>query len=117
MVTSLLPHCFSVELLAVLCAFTNVFLKKNFTFEVSYSASWGPITIEEFCDYIALLFYMSIVTDPNIRAYWSKSSLYCGLWGKHIMSQIYKQMRPDFFYFVVYGFFQPKMSWLGSQKN
>ena len=26
-------------------------------------------------------------------------------------------LRPDFFYFVVYGFFQPKMSWVGSKKN
>ena len=36
---------------------------------------------------------MFIVTDPNISAYWSKSSLYCGLWGKHFMSQSqYEQM-------------------------
>ena len=41
---------------------------------------------------LTLLFYMSIVTYPNISAYWSKSSLYCGLWCKHIMSQSqYKQ--------------------------
>ena len=42
-----------------------VYFEKNFTFESSYSASWGPITVGEFCNYIALLFYMSIVTDPN----------------------------------------------------
>ena len=51
------------------------------------------ITVEEFFNYIALLFYMSIVTDPNTSAYLSKSSLYCGLWSKHIMSQSkYEQM-------------------------
>ena len=50
-------------------------LKKTSHLKSSYSASWGPITVEEFCNYIALLFYMSIVTDPNISAYWSKSSL------------------------------------------
>ena len=67
--------------------FTNMYLKS------SYSASWGPITVKEFCNYIALLFYMSIVTDPNISAYWSKSLLYCGLWGKHFKSQSrYKHM-------------------------
>ena len=64
--------------------------KKTSHLKSSYSASWGPITV---CNYIALLFYMSIVTDPYISAYWSKSSLYCGLWSKHIMSQSqYKQM-------------------------
>ena len=76
MVTSILPHCFSVELLAVLCGFTNVYFeKKTSHLESSYSANWAPITVEEFCNYIALLFYISIVTDPNISAYWSKSSL------------------------------------------
>ena len=69
-------------------------LKKTSHLKLTYCASWGPITVEEFCNYIALLFYMSIVTDPNISAYWSKSSLYCGLWGEHFMSQKsqYKQM-------------------------
>ena len=68
MATSLLPHCFSVELLAVLCGFTNVYFEKKSHLKSSYSASWGPITVEEFCNYIALLFYMSIVTDPDISA-------------------------------------------------
>ena len=67
--------------------------KKTSHLKSSYSASCVPITVEEFCNYIALLFYMSIVTDPNRNAYWSKSSLYCGLWGKHFMLQSqYKQM-------------------------
>ena len=44
-------------------------LKKTSHLKSSYSASWGPITVEEFCNYIALLFYMSIVTDSNISAY------------------------------------------------
>ena len=69
MVTSLLPHHFSVELLAVLSGFTNVYFGKKLL-KSSYSASWGPITVEEFCNSIALLFYMSIVTDPNVSAYW-----------------------------------------------
>ena len=69
------------------------FEKNNSHLKPSYSASWAPITVEKFGNYIALLFYMSIVTDPNKSAYWSKSSLYCGLWGKHCMSQSqYKQM-------------------------
>ena len=68
-------------------------LKKKSHLNSSYSASWVPITVEEFCNYIALLFYMSIVTDPIRSAYWSKASLYSGLWGKHIMLQSqYKQM-------------------------
>ena len=71
-----------------LCGFTNVYLKKTSHLKSSYSASCGPITVEEFCNYIALLFYMSIVTDPNRSAYWSKSSLYCGLWGKHFKTTI-----------------------------
>ena len=42
-------------------------LKKTSLLKSSYSASWGliPITVEEFCNYIALLFYMSIVTYDN----------------------------------------------------
>ena len=56
----------------------------NFTFEVQAGLL---LLLEQFSNYIALLFYMSIVTDPNISAYWSKSSLFCGLWGKHFMSQ------------------------------
>ena len=36
---------------------------------------------------------MSIVTAPNISAYWSQSSLYCGLLDKHFMSRNrYKQI-------------------------
>ena len=50
-------------------------LKKTSHLKSSYNASWGPITVAEFCNYIALLFYMSIVTDPNISAYSSKLSL------------------------------------------
>ena len=65
-----------------------------FTFEVViHIVQAGLLLLEQFCNYISLLFYMSIVTDPNISAYWSKSSLYCGLWGKHFMSQSqYEQM-------------------------
>ena len=48
-------------------------LKKKFTFEFTVE----EFTVEEFLNYIALLFY--IVTDPNISAYWSKLTLYCGL--------------------------------------
>ena len=44
-------------------------LKETSHLKSSYSASWVPITVEEFCKYIALLFYMSIVTDPNRNAY------------------------------------------------
>ena len=91
--TPLIPlFFFSVELLAVLCGFTNAYFEKKLHMS-SYSASWVPITVEEFCNYIALLFYMPIVTYPNRNAYWDKSSLYCGLWGKHFMLQSqYKQM-------------------------
>ena len=73
MITSLLPHCFSVDLLAVLCGFTKLYKASHL--KSSYSASRDSITVEEFCNYIALLFYMSIVTDTNTSAYWSKSSL------------------------------------------
>ena len=62
-----------------------VFWKTTSYLMSSYIASWG--------NYIAWLFYMSIITDPNRSTYWSKSSLYCGLWGKHFMLQgQYKQM-------------------------
>ena len=95
MVTSLLPHlislyldCFcSFELLVVLYGSTNVYLReKTSHLKPSYSTSWAPIPVDEFCNYIALLFYMPIVTDLNISAYWSQSYLYCGLWAKHFMA-------------------------------
>ena len=86
MVASLLPplislDCFfSYELLGELCGFTNVYSEKTSHLKPSYSERWDPITVDEFYNYITLLFYMSIVTAPNISAYWSQSSLYCGLW-------------------------------------
>ena len=64
--------------------FTNVCFEEKKT---SHSTSWAPITVDEFCNYIALLFYMPIVTDLNISAYWSQSYLYCGLCAKHFMAQ------------------------------
>ena len=47
-----------------------------------YSECWAPIIVDEFYNYIALLFYMSIVTAPNISAYWSQSSIYLWLIGQ-----------------------------------
>ena len=71
----------------MLCGFTKVYFEEKKThLKPSYSTSCAPITVDEFCYYIALLFFMPIVTDPNISAYWFQSSLYCGIWGKDFMS-------------------------------
>ena len=45
---------FSVELLAVLCGFTNVYFEKSSHLKSSYSASWVSITVEAFCNCIVL---------------------------------------------------------------
>ena len=59
----------------MLCGFTKCILKKKKShLKLSYSASWAPITVDEFRNDIALLFYMPILTDPTISAYWSQSS-------------------------------------------
>ena len=68
-------------------------LKSSYTQYEFNMVQAGLLLLEQFCNFISLLFYMSIVTDPNISAYWSKSSLYCGLWGKYFMSPSqYEQM-------------------------
>ena len=90
MATSLLPPLISSYCFLVL---NYVYFEKKSHLKPSYSTSWAPITVDEFSYYIALLFYLPIVTDPNISAYWSQSSLYYGSWGKHVMSRSqYKQM-------------------------
>ena len=72
---------------------TNVHIEKKLHIGSRHIVQAGLLLLEQFCNYISLLFYMFIVTDPNISAYWSKSSLYCGLWDKHFMSQSqYEQM-------------------------
>ena len=76
----------------VLCGFTNVYFEKKLHSRHIVQAGL-LLLLEQYGNYIAVLFYISIVTDPNISAYWSKSSFYCGLWEKHFMSQSqYEQM-------------------------
>ena len=67
-------------------------LKKTSHLKSSYSASWSIIVGEQFCNYISLLFYMSNVTDPNISAYCSKSSFYCGYGTNILCHSHYEQM-------------------------
>ena len=42
-----------------LYGFTNVYFEKTSHLKPSYSERWAPITVDEFYNYIALLFYMS----------------------------------------------------------
>ena len=53
----------------LLCDFTNVYFEKNLHIRSRYIVQAGLLLLEQFCNYICLLFYMSIVTDPNISAY------------------------------------------------
>ena len=70
----------------MLCNFTNANFEATGMTKKSYVSSWAPVTPLEMEHFIGLLFYMSIVTAPNIDAYWSQSTLYSGLWARALIS-------------------------------
>ena len=76
---------FTPCLIGMLCTYTNDYADTVGPQKPSLYQSWSNTYPEEFYHFIGLLMYMSIVQVANIEKYWSKKSLYHGLWARSFM--------------------------------
>ena len=69
----------------MLCTYTNDYAETIGPQKPSLYQSWNNTYPEEFYRFIGLFIYMSIVQARNIEKYWSKKSLYRGMWARSFM--------------------------------
>ena len=83
---------FTVEMINSICTHTNSYANQHiFEGTQTYAktdGSWQDVTPDEIKKLIALLIYFGLVkVVGNVEKYWSKKSLYNGLWARAIMSR------------------------------
>ena len=75
----------------MLCTYTNDYAETVGPQKPPLYQSWTTTYPEEFYRFIGLLMYMSTVQVQNIEKYWSKKSLYHGLWARSFMVKTKKK--------------------------
>ncbi|XP_055888603.1 piggyBac transposable element-derived protein 3-like isoform X1 [Biomphalaria glabrata] len=78
---------FTVDLVNMLVLYTNKYAAHFGPTKPTVYKGWYDVTVDEFYTFLGLLMYMSIVRAPSVSKYWSRSSLYNGLWARSFMTK------------------------------
>ena len=76
---------FTACLVDTLCQYSNMYAAAVGPDKPSLFTDWYAINAEEFYRFCGLLMYMSLVKVPNVEKYWSRKTLYNGLWARSFM--------------------------------
>ena len=83
-------YFFTDEIIETIVKHTNAYAWLNISKKPSYASkdgSWTETTPDEMKRFITLLIYQGIVKVPRYEQYWSRKTLYNGLWARAILSQ------------------------------